>query len=119
MKEIIAIIRPGKDRQTKEALAKIGCFAMTTIRVRGRGKQRGLKYSALTNDSPVPQFVIMKYLPKKMVYLVINDSLVKPAVHAIIRANQTGEHGDGKIFISKIKNAHRVRTGEKGEVTLK
>ena len=119
MKEIIAIIRPGKDRQTKEALARIGCLAMTTVRVRGRGKQRGLKYSALTSDSKIPQFVIMKYLPKKMVYVVVNDSLLKPAVHAIIRANQTGEYGDGKIFVLKTNNAYRVRTGEKGEVTIR
>ncbi len=115
----MAVIRPGKDRQTKEALAKIGCLAMTTVRVRGRGKQRGLKYSALTNDSSVPQFVVMKYLPKKMFFLTVNDALVKPAIQAIIRVNQTGEHGDGKIFVLKMKDAVRIRTGEKGEATVR
>ncbi len=119
MREIIAMIRPGKDRQTKEALARIGCLAMTSVRVRGRGKQRGLKYSALTGDSSVPQFVMMKYLPKKMLYLAINDTLVKPVVQAIIRVNQTGEHGDGKIFVLKMKDAVRIRTGEEGEVVVR
>ena len=119
MKEIIAVLRPGKDRPTKEALAKIGCLAMTTVRVLGRGKQRGLKYSALTNDTRIPQFVVMKYLPKKMIYVAVNDPLVKPAIHAIIRANQTGEYGDGKIFVLKSKHVVRIRTGEKGEVTIR
>ena len=119
MKEIIAVIRPGKDRQTKEALAKIGCLAVTSVRVRGRGKQRGLKYSALTGGSGVSQFVVMRYLPKKMIYLVVNDPLVKPAIHAIIRSNQTGAYGDGKIFVLKTKDVYRIRTGEKGEVTVR
>ena len=119
MTEIMAMIRPGKDRQTKEALAKIGCLAVTSVRVRGRGKQRGLKYSALTSDSGVPQFVIMTYLPKKMIYLVVNDPLVKPAIQAIIRSNQTGAYGDGKIFVSKAKEVYRIRTGEKGEATVR
>ena len=115
MKEIIAIIRPGKDRQTKEALAKISCLAITSLRVRGRGKQRGLKYSALSTDVNIPQFVIMKYLPKKLLYLVVNDPQVKPAVQAIIRANQTGQYGDGKVFVMPVKEVTRIRTGEKGE----
>ena len=119
MKEIIAIIRPGKDRQTKEALAKIGCLALTSLRVRGRGKQRGLKYSALSADASVPQFVIMKYLPKKLLYLVVSDNLVKTTLQAIIRANQTGQYGDGKIFVMPIEEATRVRTGEKGEVAIR
>ena len=119
MKEIIAIIRPGKDRETKDALAKIGCLAMTTVRVRGRGKQRGLRYSSLTNDSGIPQFVAMKYLPKKLIYLAVNDMQVKPAVQAIIRVNQTGQHGDGKIFVLEVKEVSRIRTGEKKEVALR
>ncbi len=118
MKEIIAIIRPGKDRETKEALAKIGCLAVTSLRVRGRGRQRGLKYSAMSADSDIPQFVIMKYLPKKLLYLVVNDNQVKPLVQAIIRINQTGQYGDGKIFVLPAEEAIRIRTGEKGETAL-
>ena len=119
VKEILAIIRPGKDRETKIALAKIGCLAMTTVRVRGRGKQRGLRYSALTSDVPVPQFVLMKYLPKKMIYLVVNDPMVRPAVQCIVRINQTGQHGDGKVFVMGAKQVHRIRTGEKGDVAVR
>ena len=119
MKEIVAIIRPGKDRETKEALAKIGCLAITSVRVRGRGKQRGLKYSALDSDVNIPQFVVMKYLPKKWLYLVVNDQQVRPAVQTIIRANQTGQYGDGKIFVLPAEEATRIRTAEKGEGALR
>ena len=119
MKEIMAIIRPGKDKETKEALAKIGCSAMTTVRVLGRGKQRGLRYSAFSGDSKVPQFVLMKYLPKKMLYLVVNDRQFKPVLQAIIRVNQTGQYGDGKIFVIETKEVCRIRTGETGEVAIR
>ena len=119
MKEIFAIIRPGKDRETKEALSRVGCLAMTSFRVRGRGKQRGLKYSALTSDSEIPQFVVMKYLAKKMIYLVVNDPLVKTVVQTLIRVNQTGQYGDGKIFVLDLNEACRIRTREKGEMALR
>ena len=119
MTEIYAMIRPGKDRETKQALEKLGCLAFTSVRAQGRGKQRGLRYSTTVGDSQIPQFVIMKYLPKKLLYLAVNDSLVKTVVQTIIRVNQTGQHGDGKIFISKLKECVHIRTGEKGEATLK
>ncbi len=119
MTEITAIIRPGKDHETKTALGRIGCLAMTSVRVHGRGKQRGLRYSTLAGDSALPQFVAIKYLPKKLLYLVVGDSLVKIVVQTIIRVNQTGQHGDGKIFISEVKEGYRVRTGEKGEAAVR
>ena len=118
MKEIIAVIRPGKDRETKQALAKIGCPTFTSVRVKGRGKQRGLRYSALTSDAAAPQFVVMKYLPKKMLYLVVNNRQIKPALQAIIRVNQTGQYGDGKIFVMETGEVCRIRTGEKGEAAI-
>src|SRR3989338_5043357 len=98
MKEIIAIIRPGKDRETKKALEKIGCMTFTSARVHGRGKQRGLRYSSMASDSGTPQFVVMNFLPKKMLYLVVNDRQLKPCVQTIIHVNQTEQYGDGKIF---------------------
>lgn len=117
MKEIIAIIRPRKDRATKEELAKIGCLTCTTFRVYGRGKQRGLTYrSASQNGSGV---VGMKYLPKKMFYLIVNDRQAKTVVQAIVRANQTGQYGDGKIFVTDTKEVVRIRTGERGEVAIR
>ena len=118
MKEIIAFIRPGKDRETKQALAKIGCLTFTSVRVQGRGKQRGLRYSLLVNDKSIPQFVVMKYLPKKMLYMVVTDRQAKTAVQAIIRVNQTQQYGDGKIFVMEMKEARRVRTGEKGDLAI-
>ena len=117
MTEIYAVIRPGKDRETKQALSKLGCMAMTSVRVLGRGRQRGLRYSVAT-QTEIPQFVIMKYLPKKMIYIVVSDRLVKTVVQALIRINQTGQHGDGKIFVSKVLESTRIRTGESGEDTL-
>ena len=117
MKEIMAIIRPGKDRATKEALAKIGCLTCTTFRVYGRGKQRGLTYKSVSENGT--EMVGMKYLPKKMVYLLVNDRQVKPVIQTILRANQTGQYGDGKIFIADAKEVVRIRTGEKGEVAIR
>ena len=119
MKEIFAIIRPGKDRETKEALAKIGCFTFTSLRVKGRGRQRGLRYTASTaQGSASLQPATMQFLPKKMLYMVVSDRQIKPAIQAIIRINQTNHYGDGKIFVLGANEARRIRTGEKGEAAL-
>ncbi|MBI3252445.1 MAG: P-II family nitrogen regulator [Candidatus Omnitrophica bacterium] len=117
MKEIVAIIRPQRDRATKEELVKIGCLTCTTFRVYGRGKQRGLTYKSALGNGSAP--VGMKYLPKKMVYLMVNDQQVKPIVQAILRANQTSQYGDGKIFVTDSKEVVRIRTGERGEVAIR
>ena len=118
MKEIIAILRPGKDRETKKALERIGCMTFTSVRVRGRGKQRGLRYSTLVSDSDAPQFIIMKYLPKKMLYMVVTERQLRPAIQTIIRVNRTEQYGDGKIFVLEMKDARRIRTGEKGDSAI-
>ena len=119
MKEIIAIIRPGKDRETKEALRSIDCFACTSHRVYGRGKQRGLKYQVASKGATeLSQAVVMRYLPKKMITIVVPDGKVKPVVETIIRVNQSGQFGDGRIFVMDAKEAYRIRTGEKGEDVL-
>ena len=81
--------------------------------------QRGLKYSVLNGPADSPQFVIMKYLPKKLLSLTVNDQQVKPAVQAIIRANQTGQYGDGKVFVLPVREVYRIRTGEEGEGALR
>lgn len=117
MKEIMAVIRPGKDRATKEELVKVGCLTCTTFRVYGRGRQRGLAYKSFSENGA--QTVGMKYLPKKMVYLVVNDRQTRSVIQAILRANQTGQYGDGKIFVMDSKEVVRIRTGEKGEVAIR
>jgi nitrogen regulatory protein PII 2 len=115
MKEIIAVLRLGKDRETKEALGKVGVLTCTSRRVYGRGKQRGLKY---TSDMGA-QAVVMRYLPKKMIYVVVNDNQCKAVVQTIVRINQTGQFGDGKIFVSDMGEVHRVRTRESGEAAIR
>lgn len=110
MKEIYAIVRPGKDRETKEALAKVGCATFTSLRVKGRGRQRGLRPGAGSGES-----VGMTFLPKKMLYTVVNDRQLKPAIHAILKVNQTSHYGDGKIFVIEAEEVRRIRTGETGE----
>ena len=115
MKEITAILRPGKGKETKEALAKIGVLTCTTRRVFGRGKQRGLKYTSATGK----ESVAMRYLPKKMLYLVVNDSQYKVVIQSLIKVNQTGQFGDGKIFVSSMGQVHRIRTQEKGEAAIR
>lgn len=118
MKEIIAIIRPGKDKETKEALGKIDCFACSTTRVYGRGKQRGLRYQASSQGQDISQAVVMKYLPKKMIMLVVPNQKVKSVIETIIQVNQTGQYGDGRIFVLETKDSYRIRTGEKGETAI-
>ena len=115
MKEILAILRPGKDRETKEALSKVGVLTCTSRRVFGRGRQRGLKYASAAGA----QDVVMRYLPKKMLYVVVNDNQCKAVVQTIVKINQTGQFGDGKIFVSAVEEVHRVRTRESGEAAIR
>ena len=113
MKEVYAIIRPEKDRQTKIALAKLGLAACTTLRVLGRGRQGGLQYNHQGNGKSSNLFSHgMKYLSKKLIYLVVDDDSLDLVVETLIRINQTGGYGDGKIFVCDVENAVRIRTGE-------
>ena len=63
--------------------------------------------------------MFMKYLPKKMLYLVVNDAMTRPVVQCLIRINQTGQHGDGKIFVMDAGEVYRIRTAEKGEAAVR
>jgi nitrogen regulatory protein PII 2 len=118
MKEVLAIIRPHKDRDTKKELEKVGCLTCTTLRVKGRGKQRGLRYSADQGKSGA-EAVVIRYLPKKMLQVVVRNQQVKAVVQAIIRANKSGHYGDGKIFVSDVAETVRIRTGERGEAAIR
>jgi nitrogen regulatory protein PII 2 len=120
MKEIIAIIRPKKVAPTRTALEELGFPSMTAVSVLGRGAQRGI--AAEVNMQLSPEVLSqahsgggMKYIPKRMVSVIVPNGDVKTVVDAIIKVNQTSQIGDGKIFVCPIEGALRVRTGESGE----
>ena len=112
VKKIEAIIQPGKLPEVKEALAKIGVSGMTVCEVSGCGNQKGKKqvYRGLEYN--------ISLLPKVKVEIVTADRYVDDVVDRIQQTCQTGEIGDGKIFIYPIDNVIRIRTGETGEQAL-
>jgi nitrogen regulatory protein PII 2 len=122
MKEIIAIIRPKKVEPTKDALEKLGFPSLTAVSVIGRGRQRGI--AAELNYEISPEMLSkeksggMKYIPKRLITLVVEDEDVDEIIKEIVRVNQTAQIGDGKIFICPIENAVRVRTDESGAAAL-
>jgi nitrogen regulatory protein PII 2 len=116
MKEIIAIIRMNKVQRTRDALAEKGYYAMTVKHVLGRGLQKGLTYEL--EGTPGPEYSErprLNYIPKRMVMIVVTDDQEAEVVDTIIKANQSGNIGDGKIFVSPVVDVVRVRTKEHGE----
>jgi len=109
MKKIEAIIKPFKLEDVKEALAEVGVAGMTVSEVKGFGRQKG--HTEIYRGSEYT----VDFLPKIKVEVVLGDSQVSSAVDAIIKAAKTGKIGDGKVFISAIEDAIRIRTEEKGE----
>ena len=97
-------------------LTELG-LSYTQCRVYGRGKQKGLKYLTRTKGGGVQEGGI-RYVPKRCVILVVPDGQADEAVQAIIQVNQTGSIGDGKIFVSPMEEAVRIRTGETGTVSV-
>ena len=112
MKKIEAIIKPFKLEEVKEALTELGIAGMTTVDVKGFGRQKGHKEIYRGSEYEVD------FLPKVMVIVAVPDSLVESSVDAIINAGKTGTIGDGKIFISTIDEAVRIRTAERGESAI-
>lgn len=108
MKKIEAIIKPFKLDEVKEALHDIGLQGMTVIEAKGFGRQKG--HTELYRGAEY----VVDFLPKVKVELVVEDGQVERAVEAIQAAAQTGRIGDGKIFISPVEEAIRIRTGETG-----
>jgi len=112
MKKIIAIIRPDKFEDVKNALEEIGCHGMTVKDVKGRGRQLGITESYRGHDYRID------ILPKTELEIVTNDADVENIVQTIINTAQTGDIGDGKIFISPVEDVVRIRTGERGEKAI-
>jgi nitrogen regulatory protein PII len=109
MKKIEAIIKPFKLEDVKEALAGLGVEGMTVSEVKGFGRQKG--HTEIYRGSEYT----VDFLPKLKIEIVLADANTQAAVDAIIKAAKTGKIGDGKIFVSSIENAVRIRTEETGE----
>ena len=108
MKKIEAIIKPFKLDEVKEALQDVGLQGITVTEAKGFGRQKG--HTELYRGAEY----VVDFLPKVKVEIVIGDDQVEGAIEAIQKAAQTGRIGDGKIFISDIEEAIRIRTGETG-----
>lgn len=109
MKKIEAIIKPFKLDEVKEALQEAGIQGLSVTEVKGFGRQKG--HTELYRGAEY----VVDFLPKVKIELVVPDDMVDTAVEAIISAAKTEKIGDGKIFISPIEQAIRIRTGETGD----
>lgn len=112
MKKIETVIRPEKLESLKEALNQMQIQGITITPVMGCGNQLGWKESVRGNDT------VLTILPKIMLVLVIADDKLEETVKTIINVAQTGEVGDGKIFISDVSDCIRIRTGEHGDIAI-
>jgi nitrogen regulatory protein P-II 1 len=109
MKKVEAIVKPFKLEDVKEALAALGVEGMTVSEVKGFGRQKG--HTEIYRGSEYT----VDFLPKIKIEIVLTDDRVDKAVEAIVKSAKTGKIGDGKVFVSPIENAVRIRTEEKGE----
>jgi nitrogen regulatory protein PII 2 len=137
MKEVTVIIRRDKVPETKQVLDALGYPSVTLQSVEGRGRQKGDMCAEMDSEMPdsfctgvnltptsstyalehtLPKIAL--YVPKRMLTMIVPDDTVNLVVESIVKANQTGEHGDGKIFVSPIEMAVKIRTGERDEESI-
>ncbi|MGG7567282.1 P-II family nitrogen regulator [Rhodovulum sp. DZ06] len=112
MKKIEAIIKPFKLDEVKEALQELGVQGLSVIEAKGFGRQKG--HTELYRGAEY----VVDFLPKMKIEVVIDDDQVEGAVEAIVGAARTGKIGDGKIFVTNVEQAIRIRTGEDGPEAL-
>jgi nitrogen regulatory protein P-II 1 len=112
MKRITAIIKPFKLDEVREALAEVGVSGLTVTEVKGFGRQKG--HTELYRGAEY----VVDFLPKIKIEVVLSDASAEQAIDAITRAARTGRIGDGKIFVSEVEQAIRIRTGETGESAI-
>lgn len=112
MKKIEAIIQPSKLESVKEALREVGVEGLTATDVRGHGRQKGHTETYRGREYTVD------LIPKVKLEIVVPDSLLNAAVNAILKTAKTGKIGDGKIFVSSVDNAFRIRNEDHGESAL-
>jgi nitrogen regulatory protein P-II 1 len=109
MKKIEAIIKPFRLDEVRDALTDLGIEGMTITEVKGFGRQKG--HTEIYRGSEYT----VDFLPKIKIEIVVADNRVDSAVQAIIKSARTGKIGDGKIFVSTISEAHRIRTGDRDD----
>ncbi len=112
MKKIEAIIKPFKLEEVKDALGEIGIEGMTVTEVKGFGRQKG--HTEIYRGSEYT----VDFLPKIKIELVLSDEKAAEAIPAIVKSAKTGKIGDGKVFVSKVEEAVRIRTEEKGAAAV-
>ena len=112
MKKIEAIIKPFKLEDVKKALIEVNIGVMTTMDVKGFGNQKGPEEIYRGSDYTA------EFVPMVLIVIVVADSVAESAVRAIQRAGKTGYDGDGKIFVSTIDEAFRIRISERGETPI-
>jgi nitrogen regulatory protein P-II 1 len=112
MKKVEAIIKPFKLDEVKEALQEIGIQGLSVLEAKGFGRQKG--HTELYRGAEY----VVDFLPKVKIEVVINDDQLDGVIEAIIGAARTGKIGDGKIFVSNVEQAVRIRTGEEGSDAL-
>ena len=112
MKKIEAIIQPSRFDAVKDALHEIGVEGMTVLEVRGHGRQKGHTEFYRGNEYKVD------LLPKIKIEMVVPDALAEPSVQAILKAAKTGKIGDGKVFLTHVDDAIRIRNEERGDAAL-
>ena len=109
MKKIEAIVKPFKLQEVKEALNELGIQGMTVIEVKGFGRQKG--HTEIYRGT---EYTI-DFMPKVKIEMVLPDAQIDGAVDAILKAAKTGKIGDGKVFVTPVAEAVRIRTGERGD----
>lgn len=112
MKMLVAIIKPFRLDDVREALSEIGVQGVTVTEVKGFGRQKGHKELYRGAE------YVVDFLPKLKIELALSDELLDKAIDAVIKAAKTGQIGDGKIFVFDLEQAIRIRTGETGENAL-
>ena len=112
MKKIEAVIKPFKLDEVKDALHEVGLQGITVVEAKGFGRQKG--HTELYRGAEY----VVDFLPKVKIELVCSDNVVERAVEAIVNAARTGRIGDGKIFVTNVEEAIRIRTGERGDEAI-
>lgn len=112
MKLVVAIIKPFKLEEVKEALSEIGIEGMTVTEVKGFGRQKG--HTEIYRGSEYT----VDFLPKVKIEIAVQDDIVSKAAEAIVKSAKTGKIGDGKVFVLPLEEAIRIRTDEQGDAAL-